>query len=149
MSDLLDTIKEQYKIAKNRNWDRMYWAIDLHSTVIKPNYDDVEVPTEYYKNAKETMKMLSERSDVVLIMYTCSWPKEILVYVNNFRNDNINFDYINKNPEVDSTGYGFYEDKPYFNIMLDDKAGFKPEKHWDEIESWMRQTKELSSKTNI
>jgi len=40
----------------------------------------------------------------------------------------IKFYYINKNTEVKSyQAYGYYEDKPYYNIMIDDKAGVMPE----------------------
>jgi len=128
-------ILRQYEVARKRGWDRMYWAVDLHGTLILPNYRDDELPTTYYAHGQETMGLLSARSDVVLIMYTCSWPKEIKQYLDVFRADGIEFDYVNKNPEVDSEGYGFYNDKPYFNVLLDDKAGFDPEQHWKEIGS--------------
>ena len=127
------TISRQFQIAKDRRWDRTYWAIDLHGTVIKPNYRDDELPTDYYPHALEGMQMLSGRSDVRLIMYTCSWPAEIERYVEKFKRDGILFNHINANSEVKSEGYGHYEDKPYFNVLLDDKAGFDPDTHWEDI----------------
>jgi hypothetical protein len=127
------TIQRQYEIARQRKWDRTYWAVDLHGTVIKPNYRDDELPTEYYAHAMETMRLLSGRADVRLIMYTCSWPAEIERYVAKFKETGIDFDHVNKNPEVESEGYGHYEDKPYFNVLLDDKAGFDPDLHWRDI----------------
>ena len=127
------TITRQFQIAKERGWDRTYWAIDLHGTVIKPNYRDDELPTDFYDHALESMRLLTDRSDVRLIMYTCSWPEEIERYVTKFKAEGVHFDHINKNPEVESKGYGHYEDKPYFNILLDDKAMFDPDVHWQEI----------------
>ena len=53
--------------------------------------------------------------------------------VKKFGDDGIVFNHVNKNPEVKSEGYGHYEDKPYFNVLLDDKAGFDPENHWTRI----------------
>ncbi len=126
-------IQRQYKIARKRRWDRAYWAIDLHSTILLPNYRDDELPVVYYPGASEAMKMLSIRADARLLMYTCSWPKEIEQYVRRFEGDGIHFDFINENTEVESQGYGCYDKKPYFNILLDDKAGFEPEKHWTEV----------------
>jgi hypothetical protein len=130
---IVRTIHSQFEIAKKRGWDRTYWAIDLHGTVIKPNYRDDELPTEYYPGALEAMQLLTVRSDIRVIMYTCSWPKEIERYLEKFGNDDIRFDYVNANPEVKSEGYGHYENKPYFNVLLDDKAGFDPDLHWTDI----------------
>ena len=130
---IVPTIRRQYDIARGRGWDRAYWAVDLHGTVIKPNYRNDELPTEYYIDALVAMQQLSMRRDVVLIMYTCSWPQEIERYLEKFKADDIVFDHVNKNPEVASDGYGHYEDKLYFNVLLDDKAGFDPVIHWTEI----------------
>jgi len=130
---IVRTIHNQIEVAKERKWDRIYWAIDLHGTLIKPNYRDDELPTDYYPDAVEVMQMLTARRDSALIMYTCSWPKEIEAYIKKFAADGIVFDHVNKNPEVKSEGYGHYEDKPYFNILLDDKAMFDPNLHWTDI----------------
>ena len=130
---IVPTIHKQFSVARERGWDRTYWAIDLHGTVIRPNYRDDELPTDYYEGALEGMRLLTERSDVRLIMYTCSWPAEIDRYVEKFKADGVRFDHFNANPEVASEGYGHYEDKPYFNVLLDDKAGFVPDLHWTEI----------------
>lgn len=126
-------IQRQFEIARDRKWDRTYWAVDLHGTLIRPNYRDDELPTLYYTDALESMRLLTVRPDVRLIMYTCSWPEEIKRYLDKFRTDGIHFDHVNKNPEVESEGYGHYEDKPYFNVLLDDKAGFDPDLHWEDI----------------
>lgn len=130
---IVPAIKKQYEVARGRGWDRTYWAVDLHGTVIRPNYRDDELPTEYYEHALLAMQRLSKRPDAVLILYSCSWPREIERYLEKFKTDGVKFDYVNKNPEVESKSYGYYEDKPYFNVLLDDKAGFDPSVHWAEI----------------
>ncbi len=128
---IIKTLHQQYAIAQKRGWDRMYWAIDLHSTLILPTYDKMKAEdVEYYPHALNVMRLLTERSDVRLLMYTCSWPPEIQEYQKRFRVDGIHFDWVNTNPEVDQTEYGSYEDKPYFNILLDDKAGFDATEDW-------------------
>ena len=130
---IIPLIHHQFNVARKRGWDRTYWAVDLHGTVIRPNYRDDELPTDYYPDALNAMRLLTARSDIRLIMYTCSWPKEIERYLKKFEGDGIVFDHVNKNPEVKSEGYGHYESKPYFNVLLDDKAGFDPNKHWGRI----------------
>ena len=75
------------------------------------------------------MQMLSKRTDIKLILYTCSYPDEQDRYVKYFKKHDIHFTYVNKNPEV-KTGqdnHGYYIDKPYINVLLDDKSGFNPE----------------------
>lgn len=130
---IVQAILTQYEVARARRWDRTYWAVDLHGTLIRPNYRDDELSTDFYAHAVETMRLLTRRSDVILIMYTCSWPREVRRYIEKFQTNGICFDFVNKNPEVKSEGYGDYREKPYFNVLLDDKAGFDPELHWEEI----------------
>src|SRR5690554_2945679 len=65
------------KSAKKKNWDKIYLAIDIHDTIVYGNYDKDELPTKFIGNAKKTLQYLSNRSDIELILYTCSHPKEI------------------------------------------------------------------------
>lgn len=124
-------IYKQYEVAKSRNWDRMYWAVDLHGTLIVADYKKMKAEdVVYYPEAMEVMQTLTERPDVRLIMYTCSHPAEIEEYQKRFRADDIRFDWVNSNPDVNHTEYGDYSVKPYFNVLLDDKAIFEPENDW-------------------
>ena len=66
-------------------------------------------------------------------MYTCSHPEEIVQYQQFFKSHDIHFDYVNSNPEVVNGGFGFYDDKPYFNVLFEDKAGFDAEEDWIEV----------------
>ena len=126
-------IKNAFKKAKQRNWDRTYWAIDIHETIIKPNWSETTTPTEFYPKAKETLQYISGRRDIVMILYTCSHPHEIEKYIELFQSNDINFNHVNLNPEVVNEKYGYYDSKPYFNVLLEDKAGFDPYGDWDEV----------------
>lgn len=128
-------IDNSIKLMTERGWDKIFYFIDLHSTVIKPNYERGNIPTEFYPYAKEVLQYLSSRKDICLIMYTCSHPEEIVEYVEFFKEHGVVFDYINENPEVTTQvgGYGCYDKKPYMNVLMDDKAGFEPETEWLEI----------------
>lgn len=123
------TILKARATAKERNWDKIYWAIDIHGTILVPDYKSVvdsDQNFEFYPMAKECLQKLTQSPDS-LILYTCSWHGEIEVYKEFFAKHGIVFDHVNCNPEVGNTRYGYYEDKPYFNVLLDDKAGFEPE----------------------
>lgn len=126
-------IRNAFRQLEEKNWDKTYWAFDIHETMIKPNWSEKEIPTEFYPMAKETMNLISERSDIVRILYTCSHPKEIDNYLDYFKSNGIYFDYVNKNPEVINKKYGFYDHKPYFNVLFEDKSGFDPYEDWHKV----------------
>lgn len=130
-------IKNSFAHARQRQWEKTYWAFDLHNTIIKPNYSRVEIPREFYPMALEVMQLISSRKDVVRIMYTCSHPHEIQNYLDFFGENGIHFNYVNENPEIGSEGYGFYEQKPYFNVLFEDKAGFDPLEDWEAVKAML------------
>ena len=132
-------IENCLQLAHQKNWPKTYWAFDIHGTILKPNYRRDEISREFYPNAKEVMQHLSKREDIVRILYTCSYPVEIEQYIAYFKEHDIHFDYINQNPDVIDSGYGYYKDKFYFNILMDDKAGFDGENDWKEILKLIKQ----------
>ena len=119
----------------SRGWEYTYWAFDIHSTIIKPNYEAGNIPREFYPLAKECLQVISSRPEIKMMTYTCSFPHEQLEYVEFFKENGINFDFVNNNPEVKSEegGYGYYKDKPYFNVLFEDKAGFNGETDWVDV----------------
>lgn len=110
--------------CRRRGFDTMYISVDPHGTTIKPDYTEDHDGLQFYHGAKEVLRLMSRVSRFKLVMYTCSWPDELERYVEFFESKGIHFDYINCNPEAESTGYGYYKDKHYTNVLLDDKAGF-------------------------
>jgi hypothetical protein len=124
-----------FELKEKRNWDRTFWAFDIHGTILKPNYQYGNTPDEFYPMAKETLQLLGKISEVVMFLYTCSHPHEIVEYQKLFVDNDIHFKYVNENPEVptDPNGYGNYNKKPYMNVLFEDKAGFNPETEWQEV----------------
>lgn len=129
-ASLVNSIEKMYLNAKRKNWDKIYIAVDIHDTIVYANYDIEEIPTEFIANSKEVLQHLSDRKDIGLILYTCSHPHEIEKYIKYFKENGIEFEYSNKNPEISNTELGCYDHKLYFNLLLDDKACFNAEKDW-------------------
>lgn len=125
------SINKAFSMARSRGWDRIYIAVDVHDTMIIPNYRENDIPKEFFPYAAEAMYTISQRRDTVLILYTCSFPNEINQYLEFFKSVSIDFKYVNSNPEVLSSGYGCYDKKFYFNILIEDKAGFNPLVDWE------------------
>lgn len=122
-----------------KGWDKTYWFFDLHSTIIKPNYEYGNIPTEFYPFAKEVLQLISKRDDISMGIYTCSHPHEVEEYIEYFTCNDIHFQFINKNPEIKTVegSYGYYKDKPYMNVLFEDKAGFDPDHDWEEVLNYL------------
>lgn len=135
---IISSIKTCVKQITERNWDKVYWAFDLHGTVLVPNYKAGSIPTEFYENAKETLQMISKMPNICLIMYTCSHPNEVEEYLEFFKKNDIHFKYVNENPEVVNGAYGYYADKFYFNVLFEDKAGFETSE-WIDVKYFIQE----------
>lgn len=119
--------------ARLKGWNKTYWAFDIHGTILKPTFRSGVVSTEFYPYAKEVMQLISRQSNIVRILYTCSYPQEIADYVRYFEDQGIHFDYVNENPDICAGAYGHYERKFYFNVLFEDKSGFDPLTDWKEV----------------
>ena len=115
---------------RSRGWDRIYWAVDIHDTVIKSNYSVTTLPTEFFQGSRSALQRLTDRPDCVLILFTCSHQDHVDLYLKLFEDNGIRFEYVNENPEVPNTDLGNFDRKFYVNIYLDDKAGFDPSEDW-------------------
>lgn len=135
---IIEAIERALVRAKAKGWNKTYWAIDIHDTIIKPNWQFNNIPTEFYPYAKEALQLITNREDITCLLYTCSHPNEIIQYLSYFEENDIYFPYVNENPEVTNETYGFYDQKPYFNVLLEDKAGFNADKDWKILLEYMK-----------
>lgn len=138
---IVRSIENCFRKAQEKKWSKTYWAFDIHGTILKPNYKKDEISTEFHPHAREVLQALSDREDIVRILYTCSYRHETEQYIAYFKANAIRFDYINANPEIEAGAYGFYDDKFYFNVLLDDKAGFDGNTDWLTIKETIQKFK--------
>jgi len=141
---ILMWIKKMFKHAKKKEWYETYWFFDLHGVISKPDYRKEVKTIEYYPYVKETLQYITKnRPDIIMILFTSSYPEEIESYMNIFKKDNIHFKYVNENPEIaDAKGsFGCYDKKPYYNVIADDKSGFSPEYDWKPIYNYFLKSK--------
>jgi hypothetical protein len=126
-------IRKAFKIKKERNWDKIYFAVDLHDTIVKSSYKNQKENIVVFPYAIEALKKLSDNKEICLILFTSSHKKYLFQYFSFFEDHNINFQYLNENPECPSTLLGDFSQKFYYNVLLDDKAGFNPYFDWKTI----------------
>ena len=134
-----------YTKKKDRNWDTLYWLIDVHDTIIKSTYEVDSEFTDTYPYCFAALKLLSERKDTRLILWTSSHKKYANSFMRDLKQYDINFDYFNRNPECKNTDTGDFSKKFYCNIIIDDKAGFEPESDWKEIYVRMREIPDVNT----
>ena len=139
--------------TKKRNggwedWPLMYWAIDLHDVIIPASYKKTHEGIEFAYCAKEVLQWLTKQDDMCLILYTCShenYTEEILEWL---WMNSIQFDYVNENPKVDSDDLRNVGGKFYFDIMLEDKAGFDLNYDWGNIKASLQDLHEWDNKVS-
>jgi hypothetical protein len=136
MVSIVKSIDKQFKVMKEREWNYIFYYFDIHETISYPDYGTVP-QINFYPHSRDVLQYLSKRPDIKLGLYTCSYPKQIQKYVEIFKEHDIHFDFTNnRNGEVKNTTYGYYEDKPYYNVLFEDKAGFDAEHDWLEIKEY-------------
>ncbi len=125
-----------WKSKAERGWEKIFILVDVHGVILHSNYDGVA--EKLYEQCIDPLRLMSADPRFCLIMWTCSSPEHGAIYMDRFKKLGINFDYYNINPEVtNNNGYGDYSSKLYCNLLADDKAGFDPSVHWDEINQWL------------
>jgi hypothetical protein len=113
-----------------RGWEKLYWAIDLHDTVITGKYNKFNHGATLFPGAKKTLDYLYNRKDHATILWTSSYSEAANDALSLF---NLKFNYFNENPECPNSDLCDFNRKFYFNFLLDDKAGFDPHSDWEEI----------------
>ncbi len=125
-----------------RKWDKIYWLVDVHGTIIPSTWNSNYCGYEFINDAcKEVLRWISNTPDQNLILWTSSYPSEVALIIGWLENNGINVDYFNCNPAEKNTEYADFFHKPYFNILLDDKAGFDPETEWEMVKNTLKQLK--------
>ena len=119
-------IETAFRHKAERGWQTLYVAVDLHGTLIKPGHDCIE----FYPSAIEVMKWFNRRNDFKVILWTSSHNKEISEFLDAAKRDGISIDFVNENPLEANSKRACFDKKFYFNILLDDKAGFIGETDW-------------------
>ena len=135
MKKMSEVLNNQIDIMNERKWDRLYISVDWHDTMMKATYsNDKYGQYLLYKDAKEVLQWMSNSANIRLILFTSSHGDQKADFMHNvYKRYSISFDYHNGNPEVQNTDTGDFSEKFYYNVLLDDKAGFDPDVDWKDL----------------
>lgn len=137
--NIIKTFQKAFELKYLRNWDKIYVLVDVHDTIMvgmKPEPSGENLV--WYDKAIEALKLMQERGDICLIMWTGAYPLRINTYRAILAQKGVKFDYENENPDVDYSEFYCVDSKIYFNVGIDDRFGFEPEKDWDEIVRYLK-----------
>jgi hypothetical protein len=121
-----------------RNWNKLYVCIDVHDVIIEGKYNLMNEGADYCPNALAVLRNLSKRWDIVLILWTSSHLEPTARLLKKLDDEGAVFKYVNENPECPNTELCDFRRKFYFNVLLDDKAGFDPKTDWFLVEQELR-----------
>lgn len=125
----LDTvIRNAYIYNKKVGRDKIFISVDIHDTIAQANYAD-EMP-EVIETAMDALRKLNKFPEIVLILFSSSYNHE--QYISYFIHHGVRFKYFNENPEVCDTKTGDFSKKFFYNVLIDDKAGFELS-DWDVV----------------
>lgn len=136
--NLQKAILKQFDNMRARGWDKIFWAIDFHDTIMPGTYTSDDDNEQFYPGAVETLNILSRRKDCCLILWTSSHKQYAEKHLDRLNALGVQFDYFNENPECENTKLCDFNDKFYFNVLLDDKAGFDGNTDWIKIQSTLQ-----------
>lgn len=135
---LVDAIDRAYQVMRERNWDTIYWAIDLHGVCLKSNYEqggyawinDLVLPG---------LREIAKRPESRIILWSSAHPEEHEDIVDFFSiRHGIPIHGFNDNRYVGNTKTGCFDEKFYFSVLLDDKAGFDAQDDWWMITQYLK-----------
>lgn len=137
--DIIGTFESAFYRAKKNNWDYIVVLVDIHDTIFKATYSNVE-NFEYLGKAKETLQLMTKMPNIKLILWSSSYSEKLRDYVIYMSHDNIDFDAINENVEgIENTKLACFDKKLYFNVGIDNAFGFDAERDWNSIYNYLSQ----------
>lgn len=136
MKTITQLFDEAWKKKEERGWQQVYIMVDLHGVVLRSNYHASNDLKFTHLNTLSVLSYLSHQKDVTLILWTSSHESEIKKVIEWLGLYGIHIKYVNENPLEKDTEYASFAKKPYFSIVLDDKAGFDPDHDWTELLQW-------------
>lgn len=142
---IITAIQRAYNLLLERNWDKIYWMIDLHGVCFKSNYKKAEY-NWINDDVLETLKQIQSYPECEIILWSSCHIDEQFRIIDFFgiHGIDIPFQQFNNNPFVVSTETGCFDEKPYFSVLIDDKAGFEPETDWKIVSNKLKEIHEES-----
>ena len=67
--DIKKAFDAAFTRMREKNWEKIYVAVDIHDTILRACYDDEET-YDYFPSAKEALQTMTLREDICLILWS-------------------------------------------------------------------------------
>ncbi|MEG0870023.1 MAG: hypothetical protein RSD49_01610 [Hafnia sp.] len=132
-------IERAYRIAQERNYNIVYWALDLHGTCIHSNYQQ-NTYNWINEDCLPALRSIAAHEETRIILWSSLHPDEIPNVVKFFEENGIKVFAVNENHSEGNTTTGNFDKKFYMSVIVDDKAGFDPE-DWQSVAHCVNQSR--------
>ena len=135
--NIIKAFEAAFYRTKENNWDYIVVLVDIHDTIFKATYSKEE-NYEYIGKAKDALQVMFACKDIKIILWSSTFSK--IQYILRLDKDNIIVDAFNRNIDgIENTEIACFDEKPYFNVGIDNAFGFDPERDWDDIYNYLSQ----------
>lgn len=124
------SITHAFEKVASRGWPHVYWAIDIHDTIGKGTYKKNNEGFDFYPWAKDVLLNLSRNPKCKIIIYTASHTEPATKLIEWMQGHGIKIFALNANPDHNNNELCDFSKKFYFDILLEDKAGFQGWRDW-------------------
>lgn len=125
-----DFISHAFEKVRSKGWPFVYFAVDIHDTIFKGTYTKNNEGKKFYPWAERVLRNLSKNPKVKIILYTASHEQPARDVIAWLAEHDIEVFALNENPDHTGTELCDFSKKFYFDILLEDKAGFKGWQDW-------------------
>lgn len=137
MKTISRTFDDALDIKKRRGHYYLYICIDIHGTIITPEYNKENEGARFYDHVLDVLKYLSDREDVILILWSSSYITPASTLIDQlYAQYGIIINFYNENPMEKNNDICDFGSKFYFSVLIDDKAGFDPKNDWLELKNF-------------
>lgn len=108
----------------------------MHGVCLRSSYKAGEyewINNDVVPALKEIMRCPHSK----IILWSSCYEHEQEKIIKFFNDSGVQVDFFNENPMFANTEYGCFDQKFYFSILIDDKAGFDPDTEWKMINDFL------------
>lgn len=133
---ILRAVKAAYE-KHSEKYPHIFWKIDLHGVCLRSSYQSGEYEW-INEHVVPALKQIMNCPHSKIILWSSCYDHEQEKIIEFFNRSGVRVDFFNENPLFANTEYGCFDQKFYFSILIDDKAGFDPDTEWKMIGDFLR-----------
>lgn len=139
MQQIESMFDKGYATAKAAKYSYMVVAVDLHGTIVdSKTFNETQgkfvekIEASLYPFAIKALQAMSAHESIVMYIYSGTKKRKLKKLVK-FLSSKYGITIATRYHPTTNHASQSFKNKPYFNILLDDRAGFDPKLDWNEI----------------